>query len=750
MFSKQLLVVIIFNIISLLALPQNDLHAQGWQWQNPLPQGNRLGEVQFVDSLYGWIRTGGGTILRTIDGGRTWEEEVIGRGPQRLYFVDRLHGWAVGSGAPPFIVRTRDGGQTWENLPLPAERNSGDYYNFLDVYFLDIRNGYFTDDAGGIFHTTDGGQTWTRQFQHRQRRDIRSIWFADSLRGWAIGEPPLLYTANGGRVWLTDSTVMGGIDALPRRIFFIDSLHGWVLTGKTNIYRTPNGGKIWTRHLIDSVAVVNDLDPLLGEFISKEIMFLNPQQGWLATSWGLYSSSDSGKTWQRLNREYGFDGVYFVNTRHGWVTGGNTFARIGAISNQIFETLDGGMTLQSKTKSVTNATLWGVDFIDAMTGWAVGVDGTILHTIDGGKTWVHQASPSVSWLKKVIFIDKNTGWIVGYGGTILHTKDGGQIWQKQNSGTNYALVEASFVSKQKGWVVGWSLDTDPVSGIVLHTNDGGATWQNQTPAGIGRLYGVAFIDSLRGWIAVGGGSLEDVGGKLYRTLDGGRTWEIQLDKPGDAFSRIVFVDSLHGWVASPNGILRTIDGGRTWETKARAMSVGLFNIQFVDRLHGWAVGSGGIITHTRDGGETWVAQQSKTSLTLWDIDFVNENIGWTVGYFGIILHTTTGGLTSVVQRPTPSSLPSSFELYQNYPNPFNAQTILSFRLYHSQTKVTVAIYNLMGELVTTLLNDRLPAGDHRVIWGGTNQYGKNVSSGIYLYQIRADEQKRAGKMILLR
>ncbi|MDZ7369510.1 MAG: YCF48-related protein, partial [candidate division KSB1 bacterium] len=129
MHSKRLLLSPIVCIIGLLLCPQHPVHAQGWQWQNPLPQGNRLGEIQFVDSLHGWIRAEGRTILRTTDGGHTWSEEVIGNGQQevyfqRIYFVDQLHGWAVGSGAPPVIMRTRDGGKTWESLPIPAERNT--------------------------------------------------------------------------------------------------------------------------------------------------------------------------------------------------------------------------------------------------------------------------------------------------------------------------------------------------------------------------------------------------------------------------------------------------------------------------------------------------------------------------------------------------------------------------------------------------------------------------------------------------
>jgi hypothetical protein len=213
----------------------------------------------------------------------------------------------------------------------------------------------------------------------------------------------------------------------------------------------------------------------------------------------------------------------------------------------------------------------------------------------------------------------------------------------------------------------------------------------------------------------------------------------------------VFVESLYGWVAAQYGILHTLDGGGTWQNKAPAMRAEfLTNMQFVDRLRGWAVGAGGIITHTIDGGETWVAQQSKTSLTLLDIDFVNEHSGWAVGDFGTILHTKTGGVTSVMQRSNIFSPPSSFKLYQNYPNPFNTQTILSFRLNNSHARVTLDIYNLRGQLMTTLLDDQLATGYYRVIWKGTDQNGKNVGSGVYFYQIRVDSQKKGGKMILLR
>ena len=145
-----------------------------------------------------------------------------------------------------------------------------------------------------------------------------------------------------------------------------------------------------------------------------------------------------------------------------------------------------------------------------------------------------------------------------------------------------------------------------------------------------------------------------------------------------------------------------------------------------------------------------MAQQSKTNLTLWDIDFFNENSGWAVGDFGTILHTETGGVTSVVQQPGSSTLPLHVDLYQNYPNPFNSQTVLSFRLYDSHAHVTFDIYNLTGRWIIRLLDAQLAAGHHRVIWNGTDQNGKKVGSGVYLYQINVNGLKRGGKMILLR
>ena len=75
--------------------------------------------------------------------------------------------------------------------------------------------------------------------------------------------------------------------------------------------------------------------------------------------------------------------------------------------------------------------LSSVAFVSPAGGWAVGDQGTILHTTDGGQSWQAQSSGTQQHLSSVAFAFLLSGWAVGYEGTILHTRDGGQSWQAQ-------------------------------------------------------------------------------------------------------------------------------------------------------------------------------------------------------------------------------------------------------------------------------------------------------------------------------
>ena len=106
--------------------------------------------------------------------------------------------------------------------------------------------------------------------------------------------------------------------------------------------------------------------------------------------------------------------------------------------------------------------------------------------------------------------------------------------------------------------------------------------------------------------------------------------------------------------------------------------------------------------------------------------------------------------TLVVSDWGDGGVPVEFALNQNYPNPFNPSTMIRYQL-PEQTMVTIAIYDLMGRKVRTLIpGETQLAGYRQVIWNATNDYGQPVSAGMYIYTIQAGEFRQTKKMVLMK
>ena len=114
----------------------------------------------------------------------------------------------------------------------------------------------------------------------------------------------------------------------------------------------------------------------------------------------------------------------------------------------------------------------------------------------------------------------------------------------------------------------------------------------------------------------------------------------------------------------------------------------------------------------------------------------------------LVLPVSGVGIASVGIELT-VQLPHILELYPNYPNPFNPVTTLRYDIPEN-SHVTITIYDMLGRQVKTLINQTQDAGYRSVIWDATNDYGKPVSAGIYLYQIQAGEYISTKKMVLLK
>jgi hypothetical protein len=93
--------------------------------------------------------------------------------------------------------------------------------------------------------------------------------------------------------------------------------------------------------------------------------------------------------------------------------------------------------------------------------------------------------------------------------------------------------------------------------------------------------------------------------------------------------------------------------------------------------------------------------------------------------------------------------PKDFKLFQNFPNPFNSNTTIRFDLL-KPSQISLRIYNTNGQLVNTLVNKYLEASSHEVIWNATNDFEKEVESGVYFCQIQAGEFEQVRKMFLIK
>ncbi len=114
-------------------------------------------------------------------------------------------------------------------------------------------------------------------------------------------------------------------------------------------------------------------------------------------------------------------------------------------------------------------------------------------------------------------------------------------------------------------------------------------------------------------------------------------------------------------------------------------------------------------------------------------------IAWTV--------TFDGKATGLEEQEV--NLSKDFTLEQNYPNPFNSNTMISFNIPKTES-VTINIYDIKGQKICTLLNNKMKAGNHSVKWNGRNNKGNIVPSGIYFYRIEAGSYQKVKRMLFIK
>jgi len=134
-------------------------------------------------------------------------------------------------------------------------------------------------------------------------------------------------------------------------------------------------------------------------------------------------------------------------------------------------------------------------------------------------------------------------------------------------------------------------------------------------------------------------------------------------------------------------------------------------------------------------------------------DSGNVYIAYTDNRFGKqLLFVTKATLesTNVIEHPSLLALPEKATLQQNYPNPFNAETLIRYQIPNNSYRVTLRIFDLLGRVVKTLVDQRQDGGDYQIVWDGKDKDGKDVGSGVYFCSLTVGPVLCARKIVLIR
>lgn len=319
----------------------------------------------------------------------------------------------------------------WVNISNNLPDSSG-IASLSDMYWINDNEGWICSSAKGeIYHTIDGGQTFTTQTTQYY---TNAIWMLNASEGYAGGIQGKVYrTIDGGSNW----NAIGSIGGTLLSICFPPSSDTGYCCGFTGkIYRiTPSGISSMASGVITSL---------------PSISFPSSGHGWTCGASLILNFNGS---WSQQDPPVdSYNGIFMLNDTTGWA--------VGALG-VIVKTENGGQSSQWNYQTNPDASkraLNDVFFLNTSEGWTVGNSGILLHTTDGGFTWKIEADGMTSnMLRSVQFTSATNGYVLGNNGTLLK-------YTGNTTGVNNFAETESF-----------NVSPNPASGVLRFSLPGGGT-----------------------------------------------------------------------------------------------------------------------------------------------------------------------------------------------------------------------------------------------------------------------------------
>ncbi len=302
-----------------------------------------------------------------------WEQLDSGTSStlRAVHFLDVSTGYVAGDNGT--ILKTTNGGETWEDVSEFTD-------DFYGIHFLSPDTGVVAGANGLIVRTLDGGNNWS-VVSIDVNVDLLTVSFYDDVGIIGGQEQTILTSDDIGESWTTYQTGYMGFGLQGSHM--LDSDHGY-LSGQSpifqpTIYKTDDGGETW-----QNISFLYEVNGVITEGAANDVFFINPYEGFIAGNlWtgegAIAHSTDGGNSWNTIGVfEFVHEGLRAIDfpSEHTGFTAGSHGA--------ILATQDGGDTWELQTTNVFDF-LHDIMLVDSLNGYAVGENGVILKTTVGGQ-----------------------------------------------------------------------------------------------------------------------------------------------------------------------------------------------------------------------------------------------------------------------------------------------------------------------------------------------------------------------------
>ncbi len=648
------------------------------------------------------------------------------------------------------LFRSTDGGQTWSR----QEDSPAAPFLFNGVWDMtkNSQDHLFAATARGVYRSTDNGNTWTAfdagltdRFIQALAIDASDVIFAGSF------SQGIFRSEDNGESW---TAFNNGLTEMRVLALAINSL-GDVFAGTSNgIFISSDNGDNWTE-------VSNGLE---NKFVFT--IFVTPEDSLLAgTSEGAFRSSDHGVNWTKV--------ISFSSIR-SFARNNSNVLFAGGGDGSFFRSLDRGLTWEVGSTPLVLAAFEDVVVMPSGELLAATVNSGILRSGDNGDTWEQQNAGLTA--VDVIAMTQTPGGSIFAGGSdgIFRTNNSGEDWNRpieQTIGLNVNDISSNAsgrllasingflaISDDNGdsWIVpdrslfvsfivfgsGNDVYMGNSTGQIFKSTDDGDTWIELTtpvPNTTVLTIGVSNAGTIFAGTQLNG---------VFRSTDAGTTWVEVSNGLGQNFIITSFLFQPNGDVllSAFDGVFRSSNNGDAWEKQGIVPSLAVRDLERDSAGNLFIASSGGVAV-SEDDGATW----SNINSGLWHLDakalLIDETDNIYVGTRGGGVFKTQFIPTSVEQ--TQGEFPETFVLEQNYPNPFNPGTSIRYEISRA-AHVTITVFDALGRTVRTLVDRAISAGAHSTVWNGRDRRGSRVASGLYFYRLEAGDFQQTAKMLLVK